>query len=216
MNKGTWLLTFTDLVCLVLTFFVMTYAMAIPDHGRWKEVNAGFSTRLAPAPDARKPRPEAAATIATTTPKHALRLEYLSRLLESQFSRDADLATLPLPGFRDGRLILTVPQERVFLPQEPRVTEEGRRLLFTLCEVLSRIDNRITVAAYTDPDPADPLAFRYRWEMALGRGLTVASLLEEAGYRQNIAVIAGTDANRSDQPVPERRLEIMIRDAGEE
>ena len=42
-----WLITFTDIMALMLTFFVLLYSMSIPEVKKWEEltssINKGFS-----------------------------------------------------------------------------------------------------------------------------------------------------------------------------
>lgn len=214
LGGSTWLLTFTDLVCLILTFFVMSYAMAAPEQGRWREVTKALSLRLNPVPEVRG-RPDAAFNIGALERAEAMSLDYLSSLLKRQIGLDPDLAALAGTERRDDRLVVTLPAERLFADDRDAVSETGWRALMRLAEVLGRIDNRIEVSGITDPDPPDATAFQSRWELALRRAQSVASALTRSGYRREVVVRAGADVAWVDQPTPVRRVEIVVLDTKE-
>ena len=50
--SSLWLITFTDIMALMLTFFVLLYSMAQPDVEKWSEmsavINSNFSKYYAP------------------------------------------------------------------------------------------------------------------------------------------------------------------------
>ena len=41
-----WLVTITDVVALMLTFFVLTYAMSRPEEDKWKQISASLSSEF--------------------------------------------------------------------------------------------------------------------------------------------------------------------------
>ncbi|MFP4387114.1 MAG: flagellar motor protein MotB, partial [Alphaproteobacteria bacterium] len=41
-----WLITFTDVMALMLTFFVLLYSMSSPQEEKWKEMTRGLTQKL--------------------------------------------------------------------------------------------------------------------------------------------------------------------------
>lgn len=215
-ERADWLLTFTDLVCLVLTFFVMSYAMSTPRHTAWRAMTSGLSTRLNPAPPSPEPTGAGAAfNIGFRDAPRAMSIDYLAQLLSRHYAGSEDLSALPPPQRRDDRLVLSLPVDRLFVEDLSYVSIEGRTRLDRLGEMLGRIDNRLDVTGIVDPDPDDAEAFRQRWELALHRARVLADVLSAAGYRRPVVARAAADPAWSDRPGAPRRLEIVIRDTGE-
>jgi chemotaxis protein MotB len=90
--------------------------------------------------------------------------------------------------------------------------------------VLSRLDNRIEVAGYTDPRPkkGDP---GFNWRLSLARASAIADLLHGVGYRRHILVrgfgpttgdVPGDGPGLKNSLALARRTDIVIlQDAGQ-
>ncbi|HYD30408.1 MAG TPA: flagellar motor protein MotB [Azospirillaceae bacterium] len=213
-GKSPWLITFVDLLCLILAFFVMSYSMTAPEKERFSEVARAMSARLDPPKEQGRPTP--AVLMGGVPDEPAMSLDYLASLLRRQMGLVPELAGLPAPDRRDDRLVLSVPAERLFVVDQSAMTEVGWRAMGRLSEVFARIDNRIEVASVTDPDPVDAAAFRSRWELALARGQKVAEALNGGGYRGEVVVRASADAAWVDRPAAPRRVEIVVLETREE
>lgn len=215
--RTIWLISFTDLVCLMLTFFVLKFSMAEPIHQRWQAMTASLAAaHLAGAPGADF-------NIAALAPETATNLDYLTTLLAGQFAADADLAGI-VPVRADDRVIIGLPDRLLFDPAQAVFSDRGRRALFILGGVLGRIGNRIEITGHAEREPPVPGSGRTGWELALTRTVAVALALRESGYRQGLvarAVAAFDIAERAAGPGADqgngraRLIEIVVRDRKE-
>src|SRR3970040_2957633 len=82
-ERGTrvWLITFTDLVALMLTFFVMLFAMSNVKLTEWRSIINSLSQTLRPEVTKTVPAPSSAFNIGTIFRKRAIDIDYLASVL---------------------------------------------------------------------------------------------------------------------------------------
>lgn len=187
-----WMITFTDVMGLMLTFFVMMFAMSKPAPQQWEEITSALHNefnKLYGATFNRGPTDEI--NIGKINYDRALDINYLTTLLEaitkdSEYLQQARLIKQP------GRLIISMPQELLFHPGDAVITDEGARALYALGGTLSRIKNKIQIAGHADPRPVhsgEIAEFGSNWDLSLARAASVAGLLNSVGYDQDIDIV---------------------------
>ncbi|HYC02412.1 MAG TPA: flagellar motor protein MotB [Azospirillaceae bacterium] len=215
-----WLLTFTDLVCLMLTFFVMLYAMAEPDKRSLQALVQTIGGDRSPTGKPETAPAGAALNIAGIDRGQAIDLGYLGRVLEAQVRAYPELSGILLTR-RDDTLVAALPAETLFEPGSDRVTAEGRAALFALGGVVANIGNAVETVGHTDPTPIATPGFPSNWELSLARARAVAAALRAAGYPRDITVRGQADGAYAEVPAwlpaaerqrAARRVDIVIRD----
>src|SRR5262245_36799909 len=103
-----WIVTFADLLCLVLTFFVMLASMQKIDAARWAGVSESLSRNLDPDHTATTARPRAERNAALPSHRHAADLAYVSTLVDGLRRESAAFAGVQVQ-LGDDKLILTLP-----------------------------------------------------------------------------------------------------------
>lgn len=191
-RKTLWLISFTDLISLMLAFFVLMYSMSEPEAERWTRLAKGISESIpaarstATAPSDRPADPNAAFNAQAVEARVAIDLYYLAALLGSQLRSNAELSVVDVRR-EDDRVVIRLPGERIFDPTGAAFTEEGRRVLFLLGAVIGRIGNRIELVGHAErEDPSGGVA----WERALTRAVAVSAALRETGYRRDLVARA--------------------------
>lgn len=220
-----WLITFTDVMALMLTFFVLLYAMSKPVEKEWEEVSASLGSHF--SKEFARPYNKGsqdAVSIDKIPQSKALDLGYLEglmiRLLEQKEIQNVMI-------FKNSdRLIISLPSELLFESGSADVKLEGKKALFAIAGVLFRIKNRLEIVGHTDPAPvtSDTARYRTNWQLSLARGANVASVLRDLGYSRDLTV-RGLSSGRYDD-IPEeiaqeerynmaRRVDIVLmRDEG--
>lgn len=195
-----WLITFTDVMALMLTFFVLLYSMAVPEESKWTEVTAAmnkeFGTYSNPA---LRPGPLDTIDIQKIAVNEALNLNYLRTILADLISKNEELTDIVLRLQKD-RLIISLPDVLLFESGGSEVSLGGKKALFSLGGALSHIRNRIEVIGHTDPSPIQNPAggVASNWELSLLRAANVAAVLDDVGYDRPI-VIRGLSSGRYDE-----------------
>ncbi|MDE1148115.1 MAG: flagellar motor protein MotB [Azospirillaceae bacterium] len=207
--KRIWLISFTDFVCLMLSFFVMLYGMTEPDVQRDRVLQALFGG----APTEQHGNGNLDRGRATD-------LGYLGRVLETQMGTDPALAAIRVTRAGD-RLIAALPEEMLFAPGSTTLSSAGSAVLFALGGVVSNVANAVEVVGHTDPALIANSTYPSNWELSLARGRTIALALARAGYAEPITVRGQADdtgpqgamqAGDKDARRRERRVDIVVRE----
>lgn len=188
--SGLWLITFTDIMALMLTFFVLMYSMSSPDEDKWKDVSSGLNAEFTSqtSPEWYESGPQEISILRLGF-SDALNLSYLSTLVSGAIAADERLKSVILTPHPD-YLAISLPEDLLFRPGESGISEEGRRALFATGGILSRIRNRIEVVGHAGPPPSAGSGEKARsgWELSLARAATVAGELEDSGYGRPILI----------------------------
>jgi chemotaxis protein MotB len=189
-----WLVTFVDLISLLLAFFVMIFSMSSLSSPDWRAFTAAMSqAEVKTSVDTTQAAPTAVSAEADR-PGRGVDVRYLRRILESGMARET---TLALAVLREdaGKLILSLPGDLFFGAGSASVLQSGDAALFALAETLSNLDNRIDLIGHSDPQPMrGGGAFASNWGLSLARAAAVADSLARAGYRKPMTVRGLGDA----------------------
>lgn len=193
-EQQIWMVTFTDLVGLLLAFFVMIFAMSNLDQAKFQESYGGADSNRPLLPGALEETTRADRNAPQATVELGHHLGYLGTLLREQIAREALLDGTIVR--QDGsEIILSLPAQLLFAPNGAEPTAQGGQALFALVGLLRNLQNRIEVEGHADPKPPTVVAFVSNWELSLARATAVALSLEAAGYGQSV-VIRGRAAAR--------------------
>lgn len=224
-----WLITFTDIMALMLTFFVLMYSMATPNEEQWDDIvdslTRGVSKFYSPP---NLSGPQDTIEIDKIDTIQALDLSYLRQIVEKSMRENERLKDLVLITQAES-LILSLPQDLLFETGSAEIGVEGKRALFSLGGLMSRIRNRIEIVGHADPTPFSGLnenTFSSNWSLSLARATMVASILKQVGYQREIIVRGASSARYDELPQSlteaerlslARRVDIVImEDTGEQ
>ena len=212
-----WMVVFTDLVSLMLTFFVLIFSMSSVKVDKWKEMTDALSQNLNPSITKSVTTATAKFNISTIFRKRAINLDYLTAVLERAVNQDPLLKRSLLMRLED-RLIIALPGDLLFQPGRAVMTERARDALFTLGGVLRNIGNQIGVNGHSDPVPPQGGEYASNWELSIARAVAVTNALKRSGYTEDIIAYGYSDSLYSQLPdVTEeqkqamgRRVDIMV------
>ena len=218
-GSDAWLITFTDIIALMLTFFVLLFSMSVPDEGVFNEV---AEVRL----DANKfmghqsfAGDTDAVAMSTKVQKAGLDLGYLSTLIE-QAGADSPLMKNAEIIHNSDRLVIVLPGNVKFEPGGATLSADANDLLRDLAGTLSNITNQIIVVGHADPTGAErPENYWVNWAISIQRAQQVAMVLAQHGVNQNIVIRGISNARYNELPedLPQeermriaRRVDIII------
>jgi chemotaxis protein MotB len=216
---AVWLVTFVDLISLLLAFFVMMYSMSSVNSPDWRAFTAAMQKSVTTKPVETVAAPPTPISAEADRPGRGVDVRYLRRILESGMSRETTLALAVLRE-ASGNLILSLPGDLFFGAGSASVLESGNAALFALAETLSTLDNRIDLVGHSDPQPMrGGGAFASNWGLSLARAAAVADSLTRAGYRKPMTIRGLGDAHfddiNPDLPIAQRyrrarRVDLII------
>jgi chemotaxis protein MotB len=227
-----WIVTFADLMALLLTFFVLLVSLSEIDVQKYRELvvelTDAFSTRP-PLPVTRveppaallepKPPPDPETRVEPRVEQRddgrLVRENYELALRELAAEIDAD----QLEVERDAnRIVLRIREEGVFRSGSEQIDERYLPTIERIGEVVQRMRGQVQVAGHTDDRPIASARFRSNWELSAARAVTVAHhLMDRDGAepaRFEVTGFADTRplvANDSDPArARNRRVEIVV------
>lgn len=195
-----WLITFTDIMALMLTFFVLLYSMSVPLEEDWEEFTSAMNKGLSKfqSPEWYQ-GPQDTVNIDKLDFSRALDLDYLESLVRELMVSNERLSNIVVIPQKT-RLVLSLPSDLLFEAGQAEVTTKGKRALFAIGGPLSRIRNRIEVIGHADPRPVQSQNSRFssNWELSLARAANVSAVLENVGYARPI-IVRGLSSARYDE-----------------
>ena len=117
-----WMVTFTDLVSLMLTFFVMLFAMSNVKVDKWDSMIDALSQSLNTSGANAVVVSSAEYNVATIVRRQAINLDYLASVLEKTVAEDEVLAHSRIMRLED-RLVIALPGDLLFASARADLSE---------------------------------------------------------------------------------------------
>ncbi|WP_299616710.1 flagellar motor protein MotB [Pelagibius sp.] len=186
-NGGqAWLLTFTDLTALLLTFFVLLYSMSTINDDDWQNLVDALSPRLSGLQEVTVAMPSADEDAEEVERIPGTDLNYLFSLLQEQMAEDPILAKATV-AHADERITLALPGDLLFASGSTDLGEAASGSIFALGAVLGNLRNVVEIAGYADP-LKPRRTYATNWELSLARATVLSAMLGEGGYEGEILV----------------------------
>lgn len=230
-DPGAWMVTFTDMLQLLLTFFIMLLSLASIDDKALKQTFSMFMGAVGPLYLGQKTIILPTETGPIDVPK-AIELQAFSSLLSmdpqqttAEYSETLSYAHgLFGKGVRVEKrgkdLAIVFPETISFAPDSADILPDLAEVLRRIGRVMKYSDNQIHIEGHTDSAPVNPESgFSSGWDLSAARAVNVMRFLNEEtevpfdrmfcyGYSRYHPVAANlTEYGRARN----RRIEIIIR-----
>ena len=186
-KSQAWMITFADLVALLLTFFVLLFSMSRIETTDWQNLKDSLSTSLNSVHEDKIAVPSKTLDLERSQAEPGANLDYLRSLLRDQLAGNPVLARAVLTRERE-LLVISLPSDLLFAPGSVRPAKTAVDSLQAICGVLRSLENRIEVAGHADPTPPGT-DWNSNWSLSLARALSFAALLQTDCYRGEIAAL---------------------------
>lgn len=228
-----WMLTFTDLLLLLITFFVMLAALGEPKTGLPSPLTSAVATAsdIYGADSVASVTDSSPQSLGARTVIRGVNLDYLAVLLDRQINGE-DGASALIAGAENiaftrqsDRLIISLPGDLLFASGAVALSPSGENTVRQLGEVLMRLRNQVAVYGHADPDPVGQSGATSNWALSLQRAISVAGTLEGMGYPLPVRPHGLSDSRYGDLPSDisqaeryrlSRRVDIVILAEGNE
>jgi len=221
-GRDRWLVSYADLVTLLLALFTTLYAASTLDARKLDPITTSLRTAF----DARQPAP---AVVSRGKPTIVPPVELVSRVqefegLKTRLARDLDDAVRAhrLEITTDGRgLVISLPEQATFPVGTADVSGEARTLIGRVAATIGPLPNLVRVEGHTDDVPIRTARFASNWELSTARAsAVVAYLIEHEGIDPTRLSAAGYGefhpkvANSSpENRARNRRIDLVVLDA---
>lgn len=196
-NGPAWLVTFADVIALLLAFFVMIYASHRVELGDWQAVVESLSRSFKAQTRPLEARRTADRNAEASRTHQGADLDYLETLITDIRDDQPALEGMSVLRFPD-RLVIGFPGEMLFASGRADPTPAARRRIALLANLLSNIPNRIDVFGHADPGAVPGLVFESNRELSLARADAVAGMMANAGYGRPIGAFGLSDSHYPD------------------
>lgn len=217
-NHERWLLTYADLITLLMAFFVILYALAVTEHRKVSELqnalrNAFHVTSGAgEAPINGSPN----VLVGGTSPMD-FALAEMQRQIEKQTRQDGDQDAVSTKMTERG-LVVSLASSAFFDAGEAYLRPEAVRIMRKVAATLKTSRRNILIEGHTDNIPISTRRYPSNWELSTARATTVvrymieaqgipANTLSAAGYGEHKPLVSNSSPeNRAKN----RRVDIVI------
>ena len=199
-HRDRWLLSYADLVTLLLALFIVMYAAS--DKERAKQIAAGFSEQgiggsgVLPGVDAVKDE----------------RNKFEKELLENPVL----IEKTKMRQTKDG-LIVSLSEAGFFAPGDAAINANSETVVHTLAQTLLNSDATIRIEGHTDSTPISNQKYPSNWELSTARAATVLNKLVEQGIQPERLSAAGyagfrpiADNAATEGRAQNRRVDIVV------
>jgi len=239
-NHERWLLTYADLITLLMVFFIVLYATSQTDAARFRAVAAAlqraFNIPVLDGEDATAlkgdngtlpqtitnptavPQPGSAGPSQIELIRTSLYQAVLSDL--QSYAAAHDLGQDVHVQSRPDGILITLSGELLFASGRADLLPGARELLWVAAARLPGLPNNIIIAGHTDDVPLNTPEFPSNWELSTARALAVLHFLSDQMHipPQRLAAIGygpyhpiASNATREGR-ARNRRVEILIVD----
>lgn len=191
-NKGSppWITTFSDMMSLLLTFFILLYSMSSIDAIKFKNISQSLQgvlsglgyTKIVEGPSKDMELPSDTETpIGDDTDSTIIQdiLEVYNLVLDYVDSQGLD-ANVTVDMDKRG-VFVDIKEAILFESGSAEIKEDGLNVLERLKGIFNDFDNEIVIEGYTDDVPMRSPQFASNWELSTGRAVAVLRYLAEKG-----------------------------------
>jgi chemotaxis protein MotB len=172
-----WLLSYADLVTLLLALFTTLYAASSIDAQKLGPLTASLQQAFDSPPVDGRTRDDRTAIVPPVT---VVAAEHPRNDLQRRLAADlADAIELDrIALHRDARgLILSLPEEAAFPVGSADVSPEARTLIARIAATVAPTENGIRIEGHTDDVPISTSRYRSNWELSTARASAVVAYL---------------------------------------
>ncbi|MYL53178.1 flagellar motor protein MotB [Pontibacillus yanchengensis] len=242
-DKGApkWMVTFSDMMTLILVFFILLFSMSQIDRVKFKAVAESFNNRAMfdfnpsivefenPSSNKENENQEIKKDGASTeesgrennkdTNEEPNSLNDLVKEVET-FLKENQLNKVISANRTDRGVVLTLQEQVLFESARADIIDDGKPFLEKVSKLLTNIPNHVKVEGHTDDRPISTFRYPSNWELSTARASSVIRYLtrvEQLDTNRFSAVGYGATRpvapnNSPDNWEKNRRVEIVILD----
>ena len=227
-----WMLTYLDLITLLMIFFVVLYSMSKVDDDRFQAIAESLNKALGGGTPAKIEMPtspvgpslfQAGSPSSTTTVPgkentnaEKMSMEGIKAKLD-KFAEDNGIQTKLMSSMEERGLVISIQETFLFESGSADIDMRAREILRNISIVLASAPNQIRVEGHTDNLPINTAQFPSNWELSVVRSTNVVLILQRegitpsrlsaAGYGEYRPLASNTNAAGQSQ---NRRIDLII------
>ncbi|RJX27859.1 MAG: chemotaxis protein MotB [Dethiobacter sp.] len=174
-----WMVTYSDMITLVLAFFVLLFSFAAIDEARFNELLSSLRVTFLGSEGILKGFPDPSDSQDSFFDRDKLEdyqdtVEKIRGFIEEK-GLEGSVNLL-----RDERgIVLEIPDVLFFDPKKAELKPEAQEILGYVADLLSSLDKQVIVEGHTDNVPINTYLFPSNWELSVARAVVVVRYLVE-------------------------------------
>jgi chemotaxis protein MotB len=222
-NHERWLLTYVDMITLLMALFIMLWAMSNVDAGKYQALATtlnrvmGGGNMIVPTggvgDGVNAPRPVVDPITVGTPEQIKQALEKIGEGLYADFARDGRFTVY----LGERGLTISLAGNAFFDSGKADLRPEVLPLLDNIAARLQTVPNDISLEGFADNDPIRTSLFPSNWHLSTARALAVRDYLEARGVAPERMILVGYGDKRpvfsNDTPegkAKNRRVDVVI------
>lgn len=191
-----WVITFADMVTLLLVFFILLFAIGNIEDEKWKKIKESLRTALGSHDIDESGVREGLNvinqlqsrldenTINAVDEVGALVKKEIDSIASEvdEFVFNNKLAGQVQVSTDERGAIITIADLALFPAGKAEMTWEGKKTLKQIFDLLEQFDYHVKIEGHTDNSPINTEKFPSNWELSASRGSNVARQLIEQGF----------------------------------
>ena len=162
-----YLLTYSDMITLLLAFFAILIASSTPDQALWDQMKEGM-------------RSEVTGTEIQKTPLAEIKAD-LDSVLANE--REQDLVNIDLTT---KEIVMTFNSSSLYISGGAELLPSGEGIISKVSDALNGLsfyNFKVDIEGHTDNVPINTLRFPSNWELSVARASEVVKFLVNQGYK---------------------------------
>ena len=227
-NAERWLLTYADMITLLLAYFIVMYASSATDTAKAKAVTMEMIKRFgvlkgsASLMDGKGGTARTSYTFLAGQGDQEIEVEAMEEVLKKRLGErygEGGLANTVVFGKSERGLVIHLLTDKLlFRVGEAKLLNPVKGILHEIAEVIKTTDKQIVIEGHTCDLPIKDGRYRDNWELSTARAVSVCEhliksekispkRLSVAGYGQYRPLVPNDDENRRKL---NRRVDIII------
>lgn len=191
-----WLITYADLITLLLCFFILLFASANVDQNVWDRVKASYSSKVK--------------NKTITTP-----LSEIKHQLDSMLMKEVKDKNLEIEN-KDNAINMRFLSNSFYNSGDAKLLPEGKEIVDKIFEIINAVSKEkkanfsLDVEGHTDDNPIATKEFPSNWELSVARASNVVRYLIDRGMEPQRLKASGyadtqpvvSNRNAKGEPIP--------------
>lgn len=191
-----WLITYADLITLLLCFFILLFASANVDQNVWDRVKASYRSKVK--------------SKVVATPLSEIKHQLDSMLMKEVKDKNLEIENL------DNGINMRFLSNSFYNSGDAKLLPEGKEIVDKIFEIINSVskakkaDFHIDVEGHTDDNPINNISFPSNWELSVARASNVVRYLIERGMEPGRLKASGyadtqpvvPNRNAKGEPIP--------------
>ncbi len=198
-DQELWLITYADLITLLLCFFILLFSSANIDQNVWDQIKASYSSKV----KSKK----------VSTPLSEIKYQLDSMLMKEVKSNNLEIEN------KDNAINMRFLSNSFYNSGEATLLPEGKEIVDKIFDVIDAVNKRkkadfqLDVEGHTDDNPIKNIQYPSNWELSVARASNVVRYLidrgmsperlKASGYADTQPVVPNRDAQG--KPIPENQ-----------